>query len=53
MTKAEAIAYLRKKQLLERIADTVVPDIKPEAAEELDALEKSSEKELTTEGNSV
>ena len=50
MNKLEAIAYLRKKALLERLAITT--DTNPEAAEELSSMEKSSEKDekdLTTE----
>ena len=43
MNKLEAIAYLRKKVLLERLSITT--DSNPEAAEELDSMEKSSEKD--------
>ena len=43
MNKTEAIAYLRKKVLLERLSLTT--DTNPEAAEELDAMEKLSEDE--------
>lgn len=39
MTKQEAIAYLRKKQLLERLSITT--DTNPQAAAELDEMEKS------------
>jgi hypothetical protein len=54
MNKLEAIAYLRKKQLLERLA--VTTDTNPEAASELDSMEKtpeSEEKNLTTEDTKV
>ena len=54
MNKIEAIAYLRKKQLLERLA--VTTDTNAEAAEELSQMEKSSEKEekdLTPDPSSV
>jgi hypothetical protein len=53
MTKAEAIAYLRKKQLLEKIADREMPMTNPEAAEELDNMEKFPEKDLTNDQSSV
>ena len=52
MTKAEAIAYLRKKQLLDKIADqSPVPN--SEVAKELREMEKSSEEDLTNEKSSV
>ena len=54
MNKSEAIAYLRKKVLLERLSLTT--DTNPEAAKELKELEQSSEskeKDLTTEDTSV
>ena len=54
MNKTEAIAYLRKKQLLERLSITT--DTNPEAAEELDNMEKTPEdekKNLTTDPSSV
>jgi hypothetical protein len=50
MNKIEAIAYLRKKVLLEKLS--IATDTNPEAAEELSSMEKSSEKDekdLTTE----
>jgi len=54
MTKQEAIAYLRKKQLLERLSITT--ETNPEAAEELEDMEKTPEddkKDLTTDKSSV
>jgi hypothetical protein len=54
MNKLEAIAYLRKKVILERLSITT--DTNPEAAEELKELEQSSEseeKDLTTDPSSV
>lgn len=53
MTKTEAIAYLRKKQLLERLADSTLPEARQDAVDELDELEKPHEKDLTTEESSV
>ena len=53
MTKAEAIAYLRKRVLLDKLADRQIPMTNPEAAEELDNMEKTSEKDLTTDPSSV
>lgn len=53
MTKVEAIAYLRKKQLLEKLADRELPEAREEAVEELDALNKFPEKDLTTDPSSV
>lgn len=38
MTKKEAIAYLRKKQLLEE--QSLLVDINPEAIKELDKMER-------------
>ena len=43
MNKLEAIAYLRKKVLLERLSLTT--DTNPEAAKELKEMEKSTEDE--------
>lgn len=54
MTKQEAIAYLRKKQLLEKLSITT--DTNPEAAAELDSMEKypdSDKKDLTTDPSNV
>jgi hypothetical protein len=54
MNKREAIAYLRRKRLLERRA--LATETNPEAAEELAEMEKSPEskrKNLTTEGSNV
>jgi Mn-dependent DtxR family transcriptional regulator len=54
MNKREAIAYLRKRALLERLAVTIDPN--PEAAEELAEMEKSHEKNkknLTTDPSNV
>ena len=54
MNKTEAIAYLRKKQLLERLSITT--ETNPEAAKELKEMEESPEKEeknLTTEESNV
>lgn len=48
MTKQEAIAYLRKKQLLERLA--VTTDTNSEAAEELSNMERSPEEEQSRRG---
>lgn len=48
MTKPEAIAYLRKKVLLERLSITT--DSNPEAAQELDNMEKSPEEEQARRG---
>jgi hypothetical protein len=48
MNKLEAIAYLRKKALLERLAITT--DTNPEAAEELGNMEKSPEEEQSRRG---
>lgn len=53
MTKTEAMAYLRKKVLLDKLADREIPMTNPEAAEELDNMEKTSEKDLTSEPSSV
>ena len=54
MTKTEAIAYLRKKVLLERLS--ISTESNPEAAEELGKMEKSPEddkKDLTTDPPSL
>ena len=54
MTKQEAIAYLRKKVLLEKLSITT--EVNTEAAAELSNMEKSSEneeKDLTTEDTNV
>ena len=54
MTKPEAIAYLRKKVMLERLSVSTEPN--PEAAKELKEMEQSSdneEKNLTTEESNV
>ena len=48
MNKLEAIAYLRKKQLLERLA--VTTDTNSEAAEELSNMERSPEEEQSRRG---
>ena len=48
MNKLEAIAYLRKKALLERLAITT--DTNPEAGEEMDDMEKSPEEEQSRRG---
>jgi len=53
MTKLEAIAYLRKKQLLEKLADKELPEAREEAVEELDALNNFPEKDLTSDPSSV
>ena len=54
MNKIEAIAYLRKKVLLEKLS--ISTDTNPEAAEELKEMEQSPEKEeknLTTDPSNV
>jgi len=56
MTKIEAIAYLRKKQLLERLADVQIPDTQSTTEEAMREMEKppeSGEKNLTTEPTNV
>ena len=54
MTKAEAIAYLRKKQLLEKqaIRDEIF-NTREEAEEAMRELEETDKKNLTTDPSSV
>ena len=47
MTKAEAIAYLRKKVLLEKQADAAVFNSNPNAEEAMRELEEDDKKNLT------
>ena len=50
MTKQEITAYLRKKQLQDRIAaDHDILTLSAEAAKELDDMEKSRDEDLTTD----
>lgn len=54
MTKVEAIAYLRKRQLMDKLFSSIEPN--SDAAEELDNMEKSPEeekKDLTAEEGGV
>ena len=53
MTKAEAIAYLRKKQLFEKQADAAMFNSNPNAEEAMRELEGNDEKNLTTDPESV
>jgi len=53
MTKLEAIAYLRKKQLLEKQADDAVFNSNPNAEDAMRELEENDKKNLTTDPSSV
>lgn len=59
MTKQEAVAYLRKRVMLDKLFERELPDPRKgtvEAVEELDAMTKSPEdrkKNLTTDPSSV
>jgi hypothetical protein len=48
MTKAEAIAYLRKKRLQEKLEAESMPTIREETEEELRKLEEKDPEDLTT-----
>lgn len=48
MTKAEAIAYLRKKKLQEKLEEEFVPTVTAEAEEELRNMEEKTPSDLTT-----
>ena len=53
MTKLEAIAYLRKKQLLEKKADNAVFTTREETEAAMRELEENDKKNLTTDPSSV
>lgn len=53
MTKLEAIAYLRKKQLLEKKADNAVFTTSQNAEDAMRELEENDKKNLTTDQESV
>lgn len=48
MTKAEAIAYLRKKRLQEKLEAEFVPTVTEETEEELRKLDGEAREDLTT-----
>ncbi len=53
MTKAEAIAYLRKKRLQEQLEAEFVPTVKEETEEELRNLEEKAPEDLTADSTCV
>jgi hypothetical protein len=53
MTKQEAIAYLRKKQLLEKQAARAEFTTRQEAEEAMRELEETEKKDLTTDHTNV
>jgi broad-specificity NMP kinase len=53
MTKSEAIAYLRKKKLQEKLEAEFVPTVTEEAEEELRNMEEKASTDLTTAETSV
>ncbi len=53
MTKSEAIAYLRKKKLQEKLEAEFVPTVTEQTEEELRNMEEKAPEDLTSADTSV